>query len=95
MANHSTSKRASRETVADRAVSVARDFHAVGGAARQMATHSMEAVRDTARQYLDDGRSQVRHLGEGVQARIAEQPLKSLLIAAGIGFLLGAIWTRR
>ncbi|MGD9636272.1 MAG: YqjD family protein [Pirellulales bacterium] len=95
MASNSTAKRSARETVADRAATVARDFHDVGDAARQMANHSLEAVRDTAKQYLDDGRTHVRHLGEGMHTRVTEQPLKSLLIAAGIGFLIGAIWTRR
>ena len=95
MATKSTTNRPSRDSVADRAATVARDFHQVGGAAKQMAADSVAAVRDTAYQYLDEGRSRVRHLGTGVQSHVQEQPLKALLIAAGVGFLLGAIWTRR
>ena len=94
MATNSTTKR-TRDTVADRAATVAQDFHEVGDAARQMATHGVAAVRDTAYQYLDEGRSRVRHLGDGVHSKVQDQPLRALLIAAGVGFMLGAIWTRR
>jgi ElaB/YqjD/DUF883 family membrane-anchored ribosome-binding protein len=94
MASNSTTKRRSN-TIADRASAVADDFHEVGDAARQMANHSVAAVRDTAMQYLDEGRSRVRHLGDEIESRVTERPMKSLLVAAGIGFLLGAIWTRR
>jgi ElaB/YqjD/DUF883 family membrane-anchored ribosome-binding protein len=94
MASNSTNNRRSK-TVADRAAAVADDFHEIGDAARQMANHGVTAVRDTAVQYLDEGRSRVQHLGDEIHSRVAERPMKSLLIAAGVGFLLGAIWTRR
>lgn len=95
MATNSTIKRASPDTVADRAATVARDCRDIGDAAKQMAADSVAAVRDTAYQYFDEGRSHVRHLSTGVQSQIQERPLKAILIAAGVGFLLGAIWTRR
>lgn len=93
MTTKSTTER--RSAVADRAASVADDFHEVGDAARQMANHSVAAVRETAMQYLDEGRSRAQHLGDEIQSHVTERPLKSLLLAAGVGFLLGAIWTRR
>jgi ElaB/YqjD/DUF883 family membrane-anchored ribosome-binding protein len=93
MASNTTTKRRNN-TVADRAAAVA-DFHEIGDAARQMANHSVAAVRDTAIQYLDEGCSRVQHLGDEIHSRVTERPMKSLLVAAGIGFVLGAIWTRR
>lgn len=94
MAGNSTTKRRSN-TIADRAAAVADDFHEVGDAARQMAKDSVSAVRDTAMQYLDESRSRVQRLSDEIESRVTERPMKSLLVAAGIGFLLGAIWTRR
>lgn len=94
MATNSTARRSSNSIPA-RTVTVARDLEDMGAAAKQMAHHSVAAVRDTALEYLDVGRSRVRHIGEDIQSRVVQQPVKSLLIAAGVGFLLGAIWTRR
>jgi ElaB/YqjD/DUF883 family membrane-anchored ribosome-binding protein len=95
MANNSSTKRVVRETLADRASTIAQDFHEVGDAARRIATDSVEAMRETAHECLDEGRDRARHLGDSVQAKVQEQPVKALLIAAGLGFLLGAFWTRR
>ncbi len=95
MAGNSHSKRRSVDTVADRASTIAKDFHEVGGAAKRIATDSVDALRETAHRYLDEGRSRARHVGDDIQSRVQKQPVKSLLIAAGFGFLLGALWMRR
>lgn len=94
MATNSTARQRN-SSVAERAASVANDFHGIGDAAKQMASHSVAAVRDTALNYLDEGGSLVRRFGDNIQSRVTRQPVKSLLVAAGVGFLLGAIWTRR
>jgi len=94
MASTSTTKRRT-DNPADRAAVVARDFHQVSDAAKHLANDSVAVVRDTTLQYLGEGRSRIRHFNDELQSRVAEQPLKSLLIAASIGFLLGAIWIRR
>ncbi len=95
MASKSHTKRHDVDTVANRASTIAKDFHEVGDAAKRIATDSVGALSDTAHQYLDEGRSHARHVGDDIQARVQEQPVKSLLIAAGLGFLLGALWIRR
>jgi ElaB/YqjD/DUF883 family membrane-anchored ribosome-binding protein len=95
MASNSHAKRTANGRLADHASTIAKDVHKVGDAARRVATDGVDAIRETAHQYLDDGKAQVRQLGDSVQQRVQDQPVKSLLIAAGIGFLLGAIWIRR
>ena len=90
-----SSVRSKRDDVAEQASTIARDLHEVGNATRRMANDSVEALRDSANQYLDEGRVRVRELSESMQHRVQEQPMKSVLIAAGIGFLLGVLWVRR
>jgi ElaB/YqjD/DUF883 family membrane-anchored ribosome-binding protein len=90
-----SSVRSNREDVAEEASSIAKDLHEVGNATRRMATDSVEAIRDTANQYLDEGRNRVRELGETVQHRVQDQPMTSILVAAAVGFLLGVLWVRR
>jgi ElaB/YqjD/DUF883 family membrane-anchored ribosome-binding protein len=93
MATQSKTRRRSDDT--DHAATLARDFHDVGDAAKRIATDSVDALRGTTQQYLDEGRSRARRVGQSVQEKVQEEPVKALLIAAGLGFLLGALWIRR
>jgi ElaB/YqjD/DUF883 family membrane-anchored ribosome-binding protein len=52
-------------------------------------------VRGRASDYVQTGREQLRSAGETVSHQIQEKPLSSLLIACGVGFLLGVLWMRR
>jgi ElaB/YqjD/DUF883 family membrane-anchored ribosome-binding protein len=87
--------RAKRDEVAEQASTIAKDLQEVGTATRQMASDSVEALRETANQYLDQGRTRVREMSDTMQTRIQEQPVKSILIATAVGFLLGVLWVRR
>jgi ElaB/YqjD/DUF883 family membrane-anchored ribosome-binding protein len=60
-----------------------------------MAGDSVEALRDAANEYLDEGRARIRDLGDTVHSRIQEQPMTSILVATAVGFLLGVLWVRR
>ena len=41
------------------------------------------------------GREKVRQVEQSIEQYIREQPLKSMLIAAGVGLVLGRFWMRR
>jgi ElaB/YqjD/DUF883 family membrane-anchored ribosome-binding protein len=92
MANTVRSKRAD---VSEQASSMANDLQEMGASARRMAGDSVEALRDTANEYLEEGRARVRELSDTVQTRIQEQPMTSILVATAVGFLLGVLWVRR
>jgi ElaB/YqjD/DUF883 family membrane-anchored ribosome-binding protein len=90
----STAK-STRDDVARRASEIAKDFEDMGHTARQMAAERAEQMRETANQYLDQGKVRARELGATMQHQIQEQPVRSMLIAGAIGFILGALWIRR
>jgi ElaB/YqjD/DUF883 family membrane-anchored ribosome-binding protein len=90
-----SSVRSKREDAAEQASSITKDLQEVGNATRRMANDSVEAIRDTANQYLDEGRHRVRELSQTVQHRVQDQPMTSILIATAVGFLLGVLWVRR
>jgi len=92
MANTARSKRAD---VSEQMSSVSNDLQEMGASARRMAGDSVEALRDTANEYLEEGRARVRELSDTVQTRIQEQPMTSILVATAVGFLLGVLWIRR
>jgi ElaB/YqjD/DUF883 family membrane-anchored ribosome-binding protein len=87
--------RSKRDEVMEQASSMAKDLQDVGGAARRMATDSAEALRESANEYMDQGRARVRELSETVQHKVQDQPMTSVLIATAVGFLLGVLWVRR
>ena len=88
--------RTNREDAAEQVSGVVvRDLQEVGEATKRMATDSVDVLRDAANQYLDEGRAKVRELGDSIHSKVQHQPMKSLLIATGIGFLLGVLWRRR
>jgi ElaB/YqjD/DUF883 family membrane-anchored ribosome-binding protein len=49
---------------------------------------------DEVRDSFEHGRETMRHWEEGLERFIQEKPLRSVLIAAGVGWLIGAIWRR-
>jgi ElaB/YqjD/DUF883 family membrane-anchored ribosome-binding protein len=66
-----------------------------GTAVRDMATDGLHTLRDTAGEYVDQGRAKAREVQETVEEHVREEPMKSLMIAAAVGFLFGVFWTRR
>lgn len=70
--------------------------------ARKVGTHAKEVVQDRwddvrtrTADYVEQGRDRARQMGKQVEDRIQESPIKSLLIAMGVGFLLGLFMKRR
>jgi ElaB/YqjD/DUF883 family membrane-anchored ribosome-binding protein len=66
-----------------------------GAGACEAAHDAMDQVRDSAAEIYSEGRERVRGATASVEQCIRDQPLRSLLVAAGIGCLLGALWVRR
>ena len=74
---------------------VVQDLQELGGMAREMANEKVEQVRAGAAEYVNDGRDKVRQLEHTVEQYIREQPFTSMLIAAGVGLVLGRFWMHR
>lgn len=64
-------------------------------AAKAAAGEKLGELRDTANQYYEMGRNRAFDAEQTVEEYIRQQPLKSVLIAAGVGFLFGACYIRR
>jgi ElaB/YqjD/DUF883 family membrane-anchored ribosome-binding protein len=65
------------------------------GEFRRTAQERLSQARDSASHYLQEGRDRAMEVERAVESRIRHQPLQSLLIASGIGFLLGVLFVRR
>ncbi|HKD36072.1 MAG TPA: hypothetical protein VKB78_04705 [Pirellulales bacterium] len=97
--SHSTSNptaaaRGMADTLRDKGRDVRDTVQQMGSSAKDMAQAGWENARDTASEYLDRGREKALELGESLEIQIRSRPIRSLLIAAGIGFLAGMLLKR-
>jgi len=90
-----TNSRQRSTDITDHVSYIADDIHDVRDAAKRAAMHGADAIRETAGEYLDRGRTRAREMGETVHGHLREQPVKSLAIAGAIGFILGMLWVRK
>src|SRR4051812_34829028 len=59
---------------------------------RDQATQKYNELRDQAGEYYDQGMQRAKEWEGSLEDYVREQPVKSLLIAAGVGMLLGVLW---
>lgn len=52
------------------------------------------ALKDKAAEKYGDGKQKMHELEENLARRVQEAPMKSVLIAAGVGLVLGFLWRR-
>jgi ElaB/YqjD/DUF883 family membrane-anchored ribosome-binding protein len=57
--------------------------------------HKLDEIAGSAHQLYDRGRERVGELRDSVDVYIKERPMRSVLIAAGVGLCLGLILARR
>jgi ElaB/YqjD/DUF883 family membrane-anchored ribosome-binding protein len=73
---------------------VASNLRDVGSQVREAAAQQYQQVRDSAQEYYEQGREKAMEWQHQVEDYVREQPIKSILIAAGVGALLGILWKR-
>jgi ElaB/YqjD/DUF883 family membrane-anchored ribosome-binding protein len=79
----------------DKAQQVGEGLREMGGQVRDAAREQYDRLRDSANEYYEQGRQTAREWQENVETYVQEQPVKSLLIAAGVGVLIGLLMKRR
>jgi ElaB/YqjD/DUF883 family membrane-anchored ribosome-binding protein len=51
-------------------------------------------AQELGAQYYEQGRASLRDLNRTVEGQIRERPIEALLVAGGIGLILGLLWRR-
>ncbi len=54
-----------------------------------------DGLRETASDYISEGRDRAESLEHSVEQQIKQHPLTSVMASLGIGFLAGVIFSRR
>ena len=73
---------------------VKKELQTMGDTVKRAAQEKLEQVGEAASEYREQGRDKVHGLACACEQLIRERPLRSVLMAAGIGWLLGRVWKR-
>ena len=95
MPNHSTAMRKGQDAAAEAGSAVMDSIHNMTDSAKKMAADRYEQVRDAAGEYIEQGKNKAREVSDSMQNQVREQPVKAILAAAAIGFVVGMLCTRR
>ena len=80
--------------LADQAQQVGQNLRDLGSQVRDQAREKYNQLSDQARDYYEQGRQKATEWEQGLEGYIQEKPLQAVLIAAGVGVLLGLLWKR-
>ena len=76
------------------ATQVGENLRNLGAQARDVASERYTQLRDQAADYYNQGRQRAQEWEQSLESYVQEKPLQAVLIAAGVGVLLGLLWKR-
>jgi ElaB/YqjD/DUF883 family membrane-anchored ribosome-binding protein len=74
---------------------VKKDLQEMGEIVRDAAQEKLGHVGESASAYFEQGRTKAHGIACACEQFLRERPLGSVLMAAGVGWLLGRFWKRR
>ena len=87
-----------KETVQDMGTYVKETAQNVGTQVKEtvqdMGTQAKETIQAAGTQVYEQGRESLQDLNRTIEGQIRRRPLQALLVAGGIGVLLGFLWRR-
>ena len=78
----------------EKASNVGQNLRDMGQHARDVATDKYEQLRDQAQDYYEQGRDKAVEWEQSLEHFVHEKPLQAMLMAAGVGVVLGLLWKR-
>lgn len=94
-ANRTRMERSATDRLGKKTRTVTKDLQEMGEIAKDAARETLGQLRENASEFCEAGQDKVQRAGRSFEQYIQERPLKSILIATGIGLLLGRFFMRR
>jgi ElaB/YqjD/DUF883 family membrane-anchored ribosome-binding protein len=91
----SPSDRPATDRLCEQAREVTKELQQMGNTAGDAVRENLGQLQDEASEYYEQGRDQAYQAKHTFEQFIKDHPLKSILIAAGVGVFLGRFWIRR
>lgn len=82
------------EQLRDKASEMSQNLRDIGGQVKEAASEKYNQLRDQASEYYQQGRETAQEWEQSLEGYVQEKPLQAVMIAAGIGLLLGLLWKR-
>ena len=76
------------------AAQVGENLRNLGSQVRDQATQQYDQLRNQATEYYEQGRQRAMDMEQNLEQYVQEKPIQALLMAAGVGMLLGILWKR-
>lgn len=97
MATHSNGEQFSKHTdeLKSKAADLGRDAKDFGVITGSLAADAARLAEERVAGYYQEGVKKAKVLGASLEGRIRENPVRSLVIATGVGLLLGKLLRRR
>lgn len=83
------------ERLGQQATEVKENLQQMGGILRDAAEEQIGQLRTNVSEHCQQGREQMCSLERTVEQYLRQRPFTSVLVAAGVGLLLGRFWMRR
>lgn len=71
------------------------DVVKLGRITKDMAQETVDHLKENAGEVYKQGMEKAQHWEKGLESKIQQHPLRSVLIAAGVGLVLGALFKKR
>ena len=84
-----------KTTLRDQTKVVKDDVRELGRVAKEASKEQLQEAKQVASQYLEKSREKATEVEDSVIRYVREKPVKSMVIAAGAGALLGFLLSRR
>ncbi len=78
----------------EQAATVRDDLRELGGVAREAAQEKLQEAGQITSDYVEGKKEQFHELEDELVAYVRAKPIQAVLMAAGIGALLGMYWRR-
>ena len=83
------------DRLGEQAVVVAKDLQQMGDIVRDAAQEKLGKLQATATEQYEQGHDRLVSFERSAEQYLRRRPFQSVLIAAGIGVLVGRFWMRR
>jgi ElaB/YqjD/DUF883 family membrane-anchored ribosome-binding protein len=84
-----------KERLGQQAMEVTKDLQEMGGIVRDAAQEKLGDLRTNVSEHYEQGRDQLLSIERTVEQYLRQRPFTSVLIAAGVGLLVGRFCLRR
>jgi ElaB/YqjD/DUF883 family membrane-anchored ribosome-binding protein len=84
-----------REHLRKSAHDLGHNVQEIGRISRDIAQETMGMLKENAGEYYQQGIERAKGMEQDLEKRIKEKPMQSLLIALGLGFIVGWLFHRR